>query len=179
MSTPPQGPPPTGPTPADWYPDPEHPGQLRYWDGSQWTDHRSPAQGASPATVESQPGAVNAPLATYSGPPILVSTMNDVPGYRITEVHGEVFGLVVRSRNVLSNVGASFRTVFGGEARGYTQLLSDSRQEAQARLMQAVHDRGGNAVIAMRFDANEIANMMSEIVAYGTAVTIEKLDGKT
>ena len=178
MSTPPQAQPPTGATPPDWYPDPEHPGQLRYWDGSQWTDHRSPALTMDPASVESQPGAVNAPLAAYSGPPILVSTMNDVPGYRVTEVHGEVFGLVVRSRNVFSNVGASFRTVFGGEARGYTQLLSDSRQEAQARLMQAVHDRGGNAVIAMRFDANEIANMMSEIVAYGTAVTIEKLDDK-
>jgi len=176
VSTPPQAPPPTGPTPADWYPDPEHPGQLRYWDGSRWTEHRAPAHPANAGTVESQPGAVNAPLATYSGPPILISTMNDVPGYRVTEVHGEVFGLVVRSRNVFSNVGASFRTVFGGEARGYTQLLSDSRQEAQARLMQATHERGGNAVIAMRFDANEIANMMSEIVAYGTAVTIEKLD---
>jgi uncharacterized protein YbjQ (UPF0145 family) len=179
MSTPPQAQPPTGATPPDWYPDPEHPGQLRYWDGSQWTDHRSPALTMDPTSVESQPGAVNAPLATYSGPPILLSTMNDVPGYRVTEVHGEVFGLVVRSRNVFSNVGASFRTVFGGEARGYTQLLSDSRQEAQARLMQAVHDRGGNAVLAMRFDANEIANMMSEIVAYGTAVTIEKVDVQT
>jgi uncharacterized protein YbjQ (UPF0145 family) len=164
-------------TPADWYPDPENPGQLRYWDGTQWTEHRHPTQPGDAGTVESQPGAVNAPLATYSGPPILLTTMNDVPGYRVTEVHGEVFGLVVRSRNVFSNVGASFRTVFGGEARGYTQLLADSRQEAQARLMQATHDRGGNAVIAMRFDANEIANMMSEIVAYGTAVTIEKIEG--
>jgi uncharacterized protein YbjQ (UPF0145 family) len=176
MSTPSQTPP-TGPVPADWYPDPENPGQLRYWDGTQWTEHRHPANQTDPSTVESQPGAVNAPLATYSGPPILLTTMNDVPGYRVTEVHGEVFGLVVRSRNVFSNVGASFRTVFGGEARGYTQLLADSRQEAQARLMQATHDRGGNAVIAMRFDANEIANMMSEIVAYGTAVTIEKDEG--
>lgn len=177
MSTPEQSPPPSGSTPADWYPDPENPGQLRYWDGNRWTEHRSPSQAADAGTVQSQPGAVNAPLATYSGPPILLTTMNDVPGYRVTEVHGEVFGLVVRSRNVFSNVGASFRTVFGGEARGYTQLLSDSRREAQARLMQATHERGGNAVIAMRFDANEIANMMSEIVAYGTAVTIEKLDG--
>src|SRR3979409_2286752 len=141
MSTPPQTPPPSGPTPPDWYPDPEQPGQLRYWDGSQWTEHRSPALTMDPATVESQPGAVNAPLAAYSGPPILVSTMNDVPGSRAPQVHGEFFGLVGRSRNVFSNVGASFRTVFGGEARGYTQLLSDSRQEAQARLLQAVPRR--------------------------------------
>jgi uncharacterized protein YbjQ (UPF0145 family) len=174
MSTPPQAPPPTGGTPADWYPDPHAPGQLRYWDGAQWTEHTSPGA-ANPTSIESQPGEVNAPLAQYSGPPILVSTMNDVPGYRITEVHGEVFGLVVRSRNMFSNVGASFRTVFGGEARGYTQLLSDSRQEAVARLMYAVHEKGGNAVIAMRFDANEIASVMSEIAAYGTAVTIEKI----
>jgi uncharacterized protein YbjQ (UPF0145 family) len=175
MSTPPQAPPPTGGTPADWYPDPNAPGQLRYWDGSRWTEHTSP--GAANATaVESQPGAVNAPLVQYTGPPILLTTMNDVPGHRITEVYGEVFGLVVRSRNMFSNIGASFRTVFGGEARGYTQLLSDSRMEAQARLMQAVHEKGGNAVIAMRFDANEIANLMSEIVAYGTAVTIEKIE---
>jgi len=65
MSTPPQTPPPSGPTPPDWYPDPEQPGQLRYWDGGQWTEHRSPALTMDPATVESQPGAVNAPLAAY------------------------------------------------------------------------------------------------------------------
>jgi uncharacterized protein YbjQ (UPF0145 family) len=132
------------------------------------------AQGEARSSVESQAGAINAPLADYSGPPILVSTMNDVPGYEVTEVHGEVFGLVVRSRNMFSNIGAGFRTMFGGEARGYTKLLSDSRQEAVARLKDATHEAGGNAVIAMRFDANELADVMSEVAAYGTAVTIRK-----
>jgi uncharacterized protein YbjQ (UPF0145 family) len=108
---------------------------------------------------------------------ILISTMNDVPGYEITEVHGEVFGLIVRARNAFSNVGAGFRTLVGGEARGYTRLLSDSRVQAQERLEEAARGRGGNAVVAMRFDCNEIGNVMSEVAAYGTAVTIRPLAG--
>ena len=106
---------------------------------------------------------------------ILVSTMNDVPGYEVVAVHGEVFGLVARARNAFSNIGAGFRTLVGGEAKGYTKLLTDSRNDAIERLKQAARDRGANAVIAMRFDANEIADLISEIVAYGTAVTIERV----
>ena len=105
---------------------------------------------------------------------LLVSTMNDLPGYEVVAVHGEVFGLVVRARNVFSNFGASFRTIFGGEARGYTQLLSDSREQALERLRAAARDRGANAVLAMRFDCTEIAKLMSEVAAYGTAVTVRK-----
>ncbi len=105
---------------------------------------------------------------------VIVSTMNDLPGYEVTQVLGEVFGLVVRARNVFSNFGASLRTVFGGEARGYTQLLTDSRNQAIERLRLAVMERGGNAVLAMRFDCNEIAGMMSEIAAYGTAVIVRR-----
>jgi uncharacterized protein YbjQ (UPF0145 family) len=105
---------------------------------------------------------------------ILITTMNDVPGYAITAVHGEVFGLIVRARNVFSNIGASLRTLIGGEVGGYTQLLSDSRNHAIERLRLAAVEKGGNAVVAMRFDCNEIANLMSEIAAYGTAVTIVK-----
>jgi uncharacterized protein YbjQ (UPF0145 family) len=108
---------------------------------------------------------------------ILISTMNDVPGYEITEVHGEVFGLIVRARNAFSNIGAGFRTLVGGEAKGYTKLLSDSRLHAQERLEEAARERGANAVIAMRFDCNEIGDIMSEVAAYGTAVTIRPLDG--
>jgi uncharacterized protein YbjQ (UPF0145 family) len=108
---------------------------------------------------------------------ILISTMNDVPGYEITEVHGEVFGLIVRARNAFSNIGAGFRTLVGGEARGYTKLLSDSRMQAQERLEEAARERGANAVIAMRFDCNEIGDIMSEVAAYGTAVTIRPLSG--
>ena len=105
---------------------------------------------------------------------IIVSTMNDLPGYEVVAVHGEVFGLIVRARNVFSNIGAGFRTIFGGEARGYTQLLSDSRLQAVERLREAASARGANAVLAMRFDCNEIADIMSEVAAYGTAVTVRK-----
>jgi uncharacterized protein YbjQ (UPF0145 family) len=105
---------------------------------------------------------------------ILIVTTNDVPGYEITKVHGEVCGLIVRARNVFSNVGASMRTVFGGEARGYTQLLLDSRNEAIERLREAAREQGANAVVAMRFDCNEIAGVMSEVAAYGTAVTLAR-----
>jgi uncharacterized protein YbjQ (UPF0145 family) len=106
---------------------------------------------------------------------ILITTMNDIPGYRVTEVYGEVFGLVTRARNAFSNIGASLRTVVGGEAKGYTKLLTDSRNDAIERLKEAARERGANAVIAMRFDANEIANLIAEIVAYGTAVKIERV----
>jgi uncharacterized protein YbjQ (UPF0145 family) len=105
---------------------------------------------------------------------ILIVTTNEAPGYQVTHVHGEVFGLVVRARNVFSNIGAGMRTVFGGEARGYTQLLTDSREQAVERLKDAVRAKGGNAVLAMRFDCNEIAGLMSEVAAYGTAVTLTR-----
>lgn len=106
---------------------------------------------------------------------MLVSTMNDLPGYRVVEVHGEVFGLIVRARNVFSNIGAGLRTIAGGESRGYTRLLSDSREQAVERLREAARSRGANAVLAMRFDCSEIANIMSEVAAYGTAVTVERI----
>jgi uncharacterized protein YbjQ (UPF0145 family) len=102
--------------------------------------------------------------------PILLSTMNDVPGFRVVRVMGEVFGLTVRSRNALSNMGAGFKALAGGELKGLSKLLYDSRQEALQRLCQEGIARGANAVIAMRFDCNEIGGTASEIAAYGTAV---------
>jgi uncharacterized protein YbjQ (UPF0145 family) len=106
---------------------------------------------------------------------VIISTMNDLPGYRVTIVHGEVVGLIVRARNVFSNIGAGLRTLAGGEARGYTKLLSESREQALDRLREAASERGANAVLAMRFDCNEIGDIMSEVAAYGTAVTVERL----
>lgn len=106
---------------------------------------------------------------------LLVTTMNDVPGYEVVGVYGEVFGLVARARNVFSNIGAGLRTITGGEAKGYTKLLSDSRDQAVQRLRDAATQRGANAVIAMRFDCNEIADMISEVAAYGTAVVIRPI----
>jgi uncharacterized protein YbjQ (UPF0145 family) len=110
---------------------------------------------------------------------ILVTTMNDVPGYEVVGVYGEVFGLVARARNVFSNIGAGLRTITGGEAKGYTKLLSDSRDQAVDRLRGAAAQRGANAVVAMRFDCNEIADMISEVAAYGTAVVIRPIGQQT
>jgi uncharacterized protein YbjQ (UPF0145 family) len=106
---------------------------------------------------------------------MILSTMNDLPGYEVTEVLGEVFGLTVRSRNVGSQLGAAFKSLAGGELRGMTKLLSSSRMEAQDRLADAVAEKGGDAVLAMRFDVSELQGVGQEICAYGTAVKIRKL----
>ena len=105
---------------------------------------------------------------------IMVVTTNDLPGYDVVEVYGEVFGLIVRSRNMFSNIGAQFRTIFGGEVKGYTTLLSDSREHALARLRKAAQEKGGNAVLTMRFDSGDIGGVMNEVAAYGTAVKVQK-----
>lgn len=102
--------------------------------------------------------------------PILLSTMNDVPGYRVVRVMGEVFGLTVRSRNAFANMGAGFKAMAGGELKGLSKLLQSSREEALGRLCQEAMARGANAVLAMRFDCNELGGTASEIAAYGTAV---------
>jgi uncharacterized protein YbjQ (UPF0145 family) len=105
---------------------------------------------------------------------VIVTTTNDLPGYEVVQVLGEVFGLIVRARNAFSNLTASLRSVFGGEVPEYTKLLADSRNHAIERLRLAAMEKGGNAVLAMRFDCNEIADIMSEIAAYGTAVIVRK-----
>jgi uncharacterized protein YbjQ (UPF0145 family) len=103
---------------------------------------------------------------------MIIVTTNDIPGYEVVEVYGEVFGLIVRSRNIFGNVGASLRTVFGGEVRSYTKLLSQSREHALERLKNAAIEKGANAILAMRFDSGDIGNVMNEVAAYGTAVKI-------
>ena len=108
--------------------------------------------------------------------PMLIVTTNEIPGYRITRVHGDVFGLTVRSRNYFSNLGAQITSVVGGEVPGYTKLLTDSRNQARERMWREARTRGANAVVAMRFDCNELSGVMSEIAAYGTAVTVETVE---
>ncbi|MFI0444902.1 YbjQ family protein [Actinomadura sp. 6N118] len=105
---------------------------------------------------------------------MLISTMNDLPGYEITEVVGEVFGLTVRSRHVGSQVGAGLKSAFGGELKGMTKMLEQARVEAQNRLTEAARDLGADAILAMRFDANDLGGMGQEMCAYGTAVKIRK-----
>jgi uncharacterized protein YbjQ (UPF0145 family) len=104
---------------------------------------------------------------------MLISTMNDVPGYKVTSVLGEVFGLTVRSRNVGSQFGAAFKSLAGGELKGMTKNLQLSREDVVKRMVEEAEARGGNAVLAMRFDTSEMGGNWTEICAYGTAVVIE------
>jgi len=104
---------------------------------------------------------------------VLLVTSNEVPGHEETAIFGDVFGTVVRARNIFSNMGASLRTAVGGEVGGYTKLVTQSRNDARERLAEAALACGANAVIAMRFDSNEMADVMTEVIAYGTAVTIK------
>jgi uncharacterized protein YbjQ (UPF0145 family) len=102
---------------------------------------------------------------------LLVSTMNDVPGWRVERVLGECTGLTVRSRNVGAQIGAGFKSLVGGELKGLT-----SRDEAMQRLVEVAASRGANAVLAMRFDSNEVGAGYQELVAYGTAVVVVPAD---
>jgi uncharacterized protein YbjQ (UPF0145 family) len=106
---------------------------------------------------------------------MLISTTNELPGYEIIEVLGEVFGLTVRSRNVGSQIGASFKALAGGELKGMTKNLAVSRQEVIERMAQEAEAKGGDAVVAMRFDTSEMGGNWTEICAYGTAVRVHKL----
>ena len=101
---------------------------------------------------------------------MIITTMNDLPGYEIEEVLGEVFGLTVRSRNIGSQIGASFKSLVGGELKGMTKMLADGRQHATERLVEEANSKGGNAIIAFRFDTSELGTTWTEICAYGTAV---------
>ena len=101
---------------------------------------------------------------------MLIVTTNDLPGWDIQRVCGEVFGLTVRSRNAFSQMGAGFKAMFGGELQGMTKNLAESRNEAMGRLIAEARNRGGNAIVAIRFDTTEIGDVWTEICAYGTAV---------
>jgi uncharacterized protein YbjQ (UPF0145 family) len=104
---------------------------------------------------------------------MLISTMNDLPGYEVTEVLGEVFGLTVRSRNLGSQIGAGFKALAGGELKGMTKNLVTSREEVIERLVAEAESKGGNAILAMRFDTSEMGGNWTEICAYGTAVKVQ------
>jgi uncharacterized protein YbjQ (UPF0145 family) len=106
---------------------------------------------------------------------MLITTMNDIPGYTITEVHGEVFGLTVRSRNAFSQLGAGLKSMLGGELKGMTKALVDSRTEVVQRMVEEAEAKGGNAIVAMRFDTSEMGETWTEICAYGTAVRIQRV----
>ena len=106
---------------------------------------------------------------------MLVVTVNEIEGYRIVRHLGLVRGLTVRSRSVVGNLGAAIQIFFGGNITVYTKLAEQTRQEAFNLLIEHAQQMGANAVIGMRYDANEIAAAVTEVLAYGSAVIIEPI----
>ena len=106
---------------------------------------------------------------------MIVVTTENISGYRVIEVKGQVFGLIVRSRGLGGNIIAGLRSLIGGEIHEYTSMLEDARKQAIDRLVMNASVMGANAIVMMRFDSSEIGQYMSEVLAYGTAVIIEKV----
>jgi uncharacterized protein YbjQ (UPF0145 family) len=104
---------------------------------------------------------------------MIVTTTETVAGQRVRETKGQVFGVIVRSRGLGGNIVAGLRSLGGGEIVEYTQLLEQARTHAVDRMVLNALALGANAVIMMRFDSSEIGSLMSEVVAYGTAVVLE------
>ena len=105
---------------------------------------------------------------------MLITTANDLPGWEITETLGEVFGLTVRSRNIGSQLGAGLKSILGGELKGMTKALADSREQVVQRMVEEAESKGADAIVAMRFDTSEMGSNWTEICAYGTAVKVKK-----
>lgn len=106
--------------------------------------------------------------------PMIVATTNEVAGYRVVRHLGVVRGLTVRSRSVIGNIGAGIQSLFGGNITLYTELAEKARSEAYDLMVQHASQVGANAIIGMRYDANELADGITEVLAYGTAVVIER-----
>lgn len=107
---------------------------------------------------------------------MIVTTTNELAGYRVVRHLGVARGLTVRSRSVVGNIGAAIQILFGGHISVYTKLAEQTRQEAFDLLVQQAEGMGANAILGMRYDANEIAAAVTEVLAYGTAVVVEKAD---
>ncbi|KRA71684.1 hypothetical protein ASD89_12035 [Caulobacter sp. Root656] len=106
---------------------------------------------------------------------MLVATTNDLPGHRIVAHLGLVRGVTVRSRSVIGNIGGSIQSIFGGKLSIYVNLAEAARKEAYDLLVAHATEMGANAILAMRYDANEIMEGITEVLAYGTAVKVEPI----
>jgi len=105
----------------------------------------------------------------------MITTSIDLAGYHVTKNLGVVRGITVRSRSLLGNVAGGIQTLFGGKISIYVELCEATREEAFQQMIQQAGQRGANAIINMRYDANEVMNGVTEVLAYGTAVTVEKI----
>ncbi len=106
---------------------------------------------------------------------MMVTTALELPGYRIVRNYGIVRGIIVRSRSLLGSIGAGLQTILGGNITILTELCENTREEAYELMMQHAAEHGANAIISMRYDATEIMQGVTEVLAYGTAVQVEKI----
>src|SRR5271170_8052947 len=107
--------------------------------------------------------------------PMMVTTSMELPGYRIVRNFGIVRGIVVRSRSLLGSIGAGLQTIVGGNITLLTELCEKTREDAYELMLQHAAEHGANAVLAMRYDATEIMQGVTEVLAYGTAVQVERV----
>ena len=105
----------------------------------------------------------------------MVTTANDLAGYRVVRTFGIVRGIIVRSRSVIGNLGAALQTIVGGNITILTNLCEKTREDAYELLLQHAGEHGANAVIGMRYDATEVMQGVTEVLAYGTAVQVERI----
>jgi uncharacterized protein YbjQ (UPF0145 family) len=108
----------------------------------------------------------------------MVTTAFELPGFRIVQNLGVVRGIVVRSRSIVANIGAGLQSLVGGNITAWTRLCEQTRSEAFEIMVQHASEIGANAIIAARYDATEIAAGAAEVLAYGTAVIVEPIEGK-
>ena len=105
----------------------------------------------------------------------LITTANSLDGYRITKQMGVIRGITVRSRSVLGNIAGNVQAIFGGELSVYVELCEKARSDAYYHMIEHANALGANAIVAMRYDANDLTDGVTEVLAYGTAVTVEKI----
>lgn len=114
------------------------------------------------------------PLMSQTHP--LTTTAFELPGYRIVKSHGVVRGIIVRSRSIVGNIGASIQSLFGGNISLYTDLCERAREDAFNRMLTHAGESGANAVVGVRYDATEIAPGITEVICYGSAVSVEAMN---
>ncbi|HEX7174691.1 MAG TPA: YbjQ family protein [Pyrinomonadaceae bacterium] len=113
----------------------------------------------------------------FSVSPQMVTTAFELPGYRVRQNLGVVRGIIVRSRNLFVNIGAFFNTLAGGNINAWTRLCEETRAVAFEIMIQHATELGANAIIGARYDATEVIQGATEVLAYGTAVVVEPLEG--
>lgn len=121
-----------------------------------------------------EPSAEAPPPPPSAAPQFPITTTLEFPEWRIERSLGMVFGVVVRSMGVAKGFAAGFKSMAGGEVKQYTRLVEDSRRHAMDRMIENATVLGANAIVSMRFDSSEVGQGLTEIVAYGTAVTVDR-----